>query len=37
VLNHRMALGFGARARGVTQLELITDVTEAVVQQKAVA
>lgn len=37
VLNHRMALGFGARARGVTQLELIADVTEAVVQQKAVA
>ena len=37
VLNHRMALSFGARARGVTQLELIADVTEAVVQQKAVA
>ena len=37
VLNHRMALGFGARARGVTQLELIADVTEAVVEQKAVA
>ena len=37
VLNHRMALGFGARARGMTQLELIADVTEAVVQQKAVA
>ena len=37
VLNHRMALGFGARARGMTQLELIAEVTEVIVHQKAVA
>lgn len=34
VLNHRMALGFGARARGMTQLELISEVTEMVVREK---
>jgi MoxR-like ATPase len=36
VLNHRMALGFGAHARGMTQLELIADVTETILQHKAV-
>ena len=34
VLNHRMALGFGARARGMTQLELISEVTEMIVCEK---
>ena len=34
VLNHRMALGFGARARGMTQLELISEVTEMIVREK---
>jgi MoxR-like ATPase len=35
VLNHRMALGFGARARGITQLELIGDVTQMILEKKA--
>ena len=34
VLNHRMALGFGSRARGMTQLELISEVTEMIVREK---
>ena len=34
VLNHRMALRFGARARGMTQLELISEVTEMIVCEK---
>jgi len=34
VLNHRMALGFGAQARGMTQLELISEVTEMIVCEK---
>ena len=34
VSNHRMALGFGARARGMTQLELISEVTEMIVCEK---
>ena len=35
VLNHRMALAFGARARGITQLELIGDVTQMILDKKA--
>jgi len=30
-----MALGFGARARGITQLELIGDVTQMILEKKA--
>jgi MoxR-like ATPase len=37
VLNHRMALGFGARARGITQLELIDEVTQMIVEKQAVS
>ena len=35
VLNHRMALAFGARASGITQLELIGDVTQMILDKKA--
>ena len=35
VLNHRMALGFGARAGGITQLELIGAVTQMILEKKA--
>ena len=37
VLNHRMALGFGARARGITQLELIDEVTQMIVEKQPVS
>jgi hypothetical protein len=30
-----MALAFGARARGITQLELIGDVTQMILDKKA--
>ena len=35
VLNHRMAMGFGARAGGITQLELIGAVTQMILEKKA--
>ena len=35
VLNHRMAMGFGARAGGITQLELIGAVTQMIIEKKA--
>ncbi|MGB0799436.1 MAG: AAA family ATPase [Planktomarina sp.] len=35
VLNHRMALGFGARAQGINQLDLIREVSTSVAKQKA--
>lgn len=35
VLNHRMALGFGARAQGINQLDLIREVSASVAKQKA--
>jgi hypothetical protein len=32
-----MALGFGARARGITQLELIDEVTQMIVEKQPVS
>ena len=37
ILNHRMAMGFAARSRGMTQLELIDEVTGSVIQKSALA
>ena len=37
ILNHRMAMGFAARSQGMTQLELIDEVTGSVIQKSAVA
>ncbi len=35
VLNHRMSMGFAAQSRGMTQLELISEVTNTILQKKA--
>jgi MoxR-like ATPase len=37
VLNHRMAMGFVAQSRGMTQLELISEVTNLILRKKGVA
>jgi MoxR-like ATPase len=37
VLNHRMAMGFAAQSRGMTHLELISEVTNLILQKKGVA
>ncbi|MEO0357558.1 MAG: MoxR family ATPase [Pseudomonadota bacterium] len=37
VLNHRMGLGFAARAEGIVQMDLITEVADAILRQKAAA
>ena len=37
ILNHRMAMGFAARSRGMTQLELIDEVTGSVIQKSALS